>query len=286
MANAKERLMADFTAKISEVNKTITDGKSAAEVDGKLAELSNIEKEYLGLREKEIFASLPDTLSAIRMHHFETISHKKESEEGRLVGVKASEKTVQIDLRKFCEFKSLPTDWWFELQACNLRLTMKVALAIGMKPADVKKINDSYAMDKLAAQIELGKTPESNTQCIKHIQTILDAVCPGAGKVNNYDLSYVMAGYTKRSNKESLKVVCSKHKILQSLLMDVFHNVVTGKGYGVDFKRKSADEHVQDVAEKTAEKTAKTSKPATKRGSKSKKVSASADEMVVAKEAA
>ena len=54
----KVQLIKDFETKISEVNKACTNGTNA-DVEGKLAELVNIEKEYRSIREdKEI--SAPD----------------------------------------------------------------------------------------------------------------------------------------------------------------------------------------------------------------------------------
>lgn len=264
----KAKLFADYEAKIAEVNKVCVNGTNA-EVEGKLNELANIEKEYRSLTEKEVFASLDSMEAALIKHHFETISHKKVSDDGRLVGVEKSTKDVQVDIKRFCEYKGYDISWFYEMQALNKRLTLKVALSIGMKPDAIRKINDSYAMDKLAEQIELGKTPESNTQVIKHMQKVLDMIAPECGKVNNYDLAYVMAGYTKRSNKESLKVVCSKHSVLQSLLTDVFHNVITGKGYGIDFKRKSVTETEVTKAEEKVSKP--TEKKATKKAGSAKK---------------
>lgn len=252
----KARLLADFKAKIAEVNRVIGKGTNA-ELEARLNELNNIEKEYRGVLEKEVFASLLDTRAAIEKHHFETIAHKKISNEGQLTGIEETTKNVQIDLAKFCEYKGFDRAWFYEMQALNKRLTLKVALAIGVPKTEIKKINDSYYMDKLAEQIELGKTPDSATQCVKHIQKVLDMVCPDAGKVNGYDLAYIMGGYTKRSNKEALKLICSKHTVLQSLLMDVFHNVVTGKGYGLEYKRKPAKQQVEEKVDKAAENGAK-----------------------------
>lgn len=96
----KARLLADYEAKIAEVNKVCVKG-TAAEVEGKLTELKNIENDYRAIREKEVFASCADVHEALVQHHFTTISHKKISEDGVMTGVEKSERMVQIDLRKF-----------------------------------------------------------------------------------------------------------------------------------------------------------------------------------------
>ncbi len=244
----KARLLADYEAKIAEVNKVCAKGTNA-EVEGKLTELKNIENDYRGVLEKEVFASCADIHEALVRHHFTTISHKKVTDNGLMTGVEKSEKMVQIDLRKFCETRGFDMGWFYEMQALNKRLTLKAATELGMSAKDIKAIDDSYSMDKLAAEIDLGKTPTSDTQCVKHMQKVLDTLSEGEGRVNSHDLTYVWLCYAKKNNKTALRVICSKHTILQSLLMDVFHRVVTGASYGVDHKRSS------QVAEGSATKT-------------------------------
>lgn len=268
----KARLLADYDAKIAEVNKICAKG-TAAEVEGKLTELKNIENDYRALREKEVFASCADVHEALVQHHFTTISHKKISEDGVMTGVEKSERMVQIDLRKFCEYKSLDMGWFYEMQALNKRLTLKAATELGVSAKEMKSIDDSYSMDKLAAEIDLGKTPTSDTQCVKHIQKVLDSLSEGEGRVNSHDLAYIWLCYAKKNNKTALRVICSKHTILQSLLMDVFHRVVTNGTYGVDHKRTS---NVAEGSEPKTE-TAKQTKP------KASKKVAEADTVVVKK---
>lgn len=254
----KARLLADYEAKIAEVNKICAKG-TAAEVEGKLTELKNIENDYRVLREKEVFASCADVHEVLVQHHFTTISHKKISDDGVMTGVEKSEKMVQIDLRKFCEYKSLDMGWFYEMQALNKRLTLKAATELGVSAKELKSIDDSYSMDKLAAEIDLGKTPTSDTQCVKHMQKVLDSLSEGEGRVNSHDLTYVWLCYAKKNNKNALRVICSKHTILQSLLMDVFHRVVTNGTYGIDHKRVSPT--VEGSETKT--ETAKSAKPKT-----------------------
>lgn len=237
--NRKAELLKDFDAKIAEVNLACAKGTNA-DVEGKLSELVNIEKEYRSLRESEVFAGLIDAHQAIELHHFATIGHKKTTDEGRMTGVEKAERTVQIDLKKFCEVKGLDLDWLYELQALNKRLTLRVAEAVGVTADEMKTIDDSYSMDKLAGEIKLGKTPTSDTQVVKHMQKVLDMLSPGEGKVNGHDLGYVMACYTKRNNRSALRVQCSKHTMLLSLMGDVFYRIVTKGVYGVDYKRNAS----------------------------------------------
>lgn len=288
----KERkavLLTDYAAKIAEVNQACAKGTNA-DVEGKLSELANIEKEYGSLREKEVFAGLLDTHQAIEKHHYDTIGHKKVVEDGRMTGVEKIDKTVRIDLKRFCEVKGFDVAWWYDLQALNKRLTLRIAESIGVSAAEMKRIDGSYSMDKLAADIELGKTPTSDTQIVKHMQRVLDALSPGEGKVNGHDLGYVLACYTKRNNRAALKVQCSKHSFLMSLMGDVFYRIATKGVYGVDYKRnKVADTEGKDEKgsapkAKTASKGKAASKAKSKNANKTAKtVEAPEKEPIVAK---
>lgn len=270
----KAQLMKDFEAKIAEVNKACAKGTNA-DVEGKLVELTNIEKEFRAIRESEVFAGLADTHQAIELHHFTTIGHKRVTDEGRMTGVEKADRTVQIDLKRFCEVKGFDLGWFYELQALNKRLTLRVAEGIGVTAAEMKRIDDSYNMDKLASEIQLGKTPTSDTQVVKHMQKVLDMLSPNEGKVNGHDLGYVMACYTKRNNRAALRVQCSKHTLLMSLMGDVFYRIVTKGVYGVDYKRNNA---AQTEVQKEAPKGSKTSsKTGAKTGSKSRAKTAKAE---------
>lgn len=85
---------------------------------------------------------------------------------------------------------------------------------------------------------------------------------PGEGRVNGYDLGYLLSCYSKRDKRALLRVQCSKHGVLLSILTDIFYRVSTGGVYGVDYKRK-------DITA-TESKDAKDSKPKAKRSSTKK----------------
>lgn len=252
MNDMKADLMVKFEEALKGVN-AIANSGTAAQVEAKLSALTAIENDLRTVEEREIFSSCPDVKDAIEKHRFEVVSHRKLSENGHMTGVERSSKMIQVDLKKFCEYRQLPLDWYYELQALNKRLTLRVATSLNMKGGELRNICDSYAMDKMAEQISLGGTPTSNSQCVAHMQRILDMLCPGAGRINGYDLAYVMAGYSKRSNKEALKIICSKHSVLLSLMGDVFFNVLKGVGYGVDYKRKPSSTVSAEKADKVVE---------------------------------
>lgn len=260
----KEDFLKAYVDGIKAVNDSVAKG-AYGEVENNLSALTSVEKDLQKLIETEVFDECKTAHEAILRRSFLTPSHKAIREEGKLVRVEKADKEVMIDLKGFCEHHNFAMEWWYELQALNKRLTVKVARSLGVGPTELRRINGSYTMSELAKEIELGKTPDSNSQVIKHMQKVLDLLDEGCGKVNNYDLAYVMSTYTKRNSKRALSVSCSKHTVLQTILLDVFHRVATGKEYSVDYKRTEVSSSAPEPA-KAEEK-----KPSAKKAS-SKKV--------------
>lgn len=279
MANVKDRLYSEYKAKIVEVN-TVCGKATNAKVEELVNQLKKIESDYRTVYEREVFASLDTVHDALVAHHFTTISHKVTRDEaGVMTGVEQDDKEVVIDIKKFCEQKGLPMGWYYEMQALNLRLTLKAATELGMSKDEISKINNSYTMDKLAKEIELGKTPLSVSQCVKHLQKVLDSLSEGEGRVNTHDFNFVWMCYGKKSNKNALIVKCSRHSILQNLLMSVFHRVATGKSYGVDCKLNDDAAAPAPVKSKTAK--VEVSAPAPVKGKKSAPAKSKKSETVV-----
>lgn len=246
----KLELERDHSKRIAEINKNL--GKiSQKDFEAAVEGLAKCEAEFRGIAEKEFFRMYPDVVDALRAHDFEVLGHKNITENGAFVGLVAVEKTVNLDLRKWCEYHKYDLSWFYEMQALNKRLTMVVAETLGYTPEQVLAIDGSYAMHKMAEKIALGETPTSNTQVVKHLQKVFDLLAPGAGKVNNHDIAFIRSCYTKKG-REALKVACAKHSALQGILLDVFHRVVTGGVYTVDYK----------VAKRAAVPTAPAEKPA------------------------
>ena len=254
MAKTKEALYLDYHSQIQACNDILSGKKKDKNLEDALADLTGTETELKKIIQGEVFDSLPCVRDAIERFDFEVPSHKRNSENGKTTSIEATKKKVQIDMVAFCERKGLPLDWYHELQSLNKRLTLRLAKSLGMSATEVKSIDDSYLMSEIAKQIELGKNPVSNTQCVNHMQKVLDLLCEGIGKVNNYDLAYIMAAYSKRSNKSKLTIVASKHNQLVSLVTDVAHKIAMGYAYNLDCKRDATS--VTKVAEKAAEREA------------------------------
>ena len=275
----KLQIEREHQEKINALNKSIGTA-TQSEFDKGVEFLTQLEAEYRGIVEKEIFHDTPDVVDILRIHDFPVIGHRNLTQDGKFVGLEQTTKDVPVNLQRFCEYHDYDMGWYYEMQALNKRLTMRVAETLGFTEKQLKEIDDSYAMSKLARSIELGSTPTSNTQCVKHLQRVFELLAPEAGKVNNYDLGFILACYSKKS-RAALKVACAKHNALMGILLDVFHRVVTNGKYDVDYKVKRnpavSEQKPEQKPEKPKAKKSSSKKSSTKKAAKADEVAPVAD---------
>lgn len=278
MATVEERLgvlAKTHKEKVEALNTAVHSG-TAAQVTALTDEIKKLEKDYKVLAEKKLYTSITSPRALVLQRDFPVISNSRVMSEGTFVGYQVSEKRVPVNMKLFCELHELPLDWWYETQALNKRMTLAIAQNLGLSAAALKEIDNSYAMEKLASEISLGKTPTSNTQIVRHIQRVFDLLIPEeSGKVNTHDLEYIRSGYTKISRKENLSVICGKHSLMMSLLTDVFYHILTNTAYGVDYKRSKSAGSAKPAA-KTAKSPAKTAKSPAKSSAKPAKTAKTA----------
>lgn len=267
MADIKKTLGSlhdEIVAKIDEYNKALKENDFAVmnTVD---KDLKEAEDSYLEAKQIEVFGELKakenPVREAIAMHSFCVVGHRPIKEKGVLMGYELVEDKVrQIDLVKLCKFCGLPEQWQYKVEKFNQLLAMRAANELKMTKAQIKKICDSFYMDKLAREIEMGGTPDSNTAICKQLQQVFDAILfedNGKGsnvyKVNNHDVAYLLMCYTKRG-KKTLSVAVAKNAYMHRLVFDVMHRIVTGKTYDLEYRmvKESAP-----AEKKPAEKKAK-----------------------------
>lgn len=235
--------------------------------------LKEIEKAYAEEKNLEVFENLAKeenpVLAAATMHSFLTISHKAIREDGVLKGFSLlDDKVIQIDLVELCNYLRLPTDWKYKVEKFNQLMALRTANELKLSKAQIKEICDSFYMNKLACDVELGGTPDSNTAICKQLQKIIDEVLfvdNGKGKniykVNNHDVAYLIACYSKRG-KKVLSVAVAKSSFVHKLIADILHRIVTGKVYGLEYKMLSSEKVAKIKADEKVAKAEKVKAPA------------------------
>ena len=174
-------------------------------------------------------------------YSYETIGHSEERNKddgNRVVSVKPTTRERPVDLLAFCKRAKLDTDWQYTASKFNQLMCLRAAQELG---ADVKAIAKSYYLKEAVKQIDMGKTPTSNTQVCKLLQRVIDEMLPNEDadgkpiyKCNNHDVAYLDDLYGRKSSKAKLTVRVSNDNYLRRILVDIAHRLITGTMYGVD----------------------------------------------------
>lgn len=239
---------AEIAAKVDAYNAAVKKN-DFDEVQKAENELRAAEKEYAAEKQAGVFQALKETenpiKSAVEQRSFFVVSHKVERDDnGKPVScVMVEDRERMIDLVKFCKFAGLDTMWQYKVQKANQLLAMRAANELGWSKKEIRALKDSFFMDAKARELEMGETPDSNSQICKILQEVFDSILfldNGKGKntykVLNRDVAYILSCYTKRNNKKALTVSVAKNGYMHTLLVDIMHRIVTGKVYGLDYQ--------------------------------------------------
>lgn len=228
-----------------------SDERDAAEIG-----MGKAEKCYAVLKETSLYNGLMSAanpmLAAIVAYSYDVIGHRDDIDaETNAVTRKFTTKTKQIDLMLFEDFakshskKAIApdTNWRFKVEKLNQLLCMKAAEKLGTTIDEA-----SYYMADVSRKISFGKTPLSNTNTLKTLQSVVNAIVfedDGNGlnkfKVTSHDVNYLFMTYVKKG-KVALSVLPTRHDQLRKLLGDMLYRIAENKSYTVEYKKvKPAD---------------------------------------------
>ena len=187
-------IRADLETRANAYNAAINaDDTKAAELEKLDNETSELEKEYTRAAFHATALELLDNpapmLAAATALTFETLKHKDKEDEN---GIKSREIVTAERPLDFVALESFFVErgkkfgaesaWGYKDAAFNRLLCMRTAQSIG---ADVKTVAEKFATPTQARDINLGKTPTSNTQLLKQLQMIIDSMLYAEGEKGN-----------------------------------------------------------------------------------------------------
>lgn len=152
-------------------------------------------------------------------------------------------------------------NWVSVVQKVNFLLTARKAVELGLDPTEV---NDSYSMNSIARQMDMGKTPTSKTQLLKAVQAAVTAMIGEGYTVLARDVNYLLSIYSKKG-RHALTVSCARHGYMRGCLMEICHRIVTDGVYGLDYQqRKQPTRKQANYVDPNAESGKSAGKPAEK----------------------
>lgn len=196
---------------------------------------------YTEVSQRECFtalkASADPMLEAVKTLQFDTIrTHDRKEGESKIPVREIMPSLKYIDLAKLHKFVDggigVEKDWVHKAEKANQLMTARVAVQLGNKPDEIW---DSYYMTDIARKMKLGETPTSDTQILKLLTTVVQAMIGTAYKPLSKDVKYLCFVYSKKG-KAALSVSCAKHNQFRQYLMEICNRIVCDKVYTVDYK--------------------------------------------------
>lgn len=215
-------------------------------------QIVNDVKEYAETAQALCFSNLKETekpmLEAIKQLTYTTLRVKESvDKDSGIITREVTEATRKIDLLKLDKFcqrdnsSSIANDemWSHMVQRFNQLLCLRAAKELKIDP---KSIVDTYYLSEKAKELDMGKTPTSNTQILKQLQSVIDAIIYEANengniyKAKSQDVAFLLMLYTKKG-KKSLTVSTAKHTIMRNLIAEICHRIVLDAAYKLDYKQ-------------------------------------------------
>lgn len=204
------------------------------------AEMKKAVDEYAQIQMDDVFmhcrASEDPMYEACRILRYPVIKIKDGTVEGselkRREIVDAEKQIDLAKLHKFCNGIGHDQKWIYKLEKFNMLLTAQVASNLGIDP---KQVHDSYAMNAISKEIDLGKNPTSNTNLLKTLTSIIHDMIGEEYKPISRDVKYLQYIYGKKG-KSALTVVCANHRYMRNYVQEICHRLITDKAYTVDYK--------------------------------------------------
>lgn len=238
----------DIETQVNAYNEAFNSDANSLERQDKMADaidsLATLEQEYARSAKYEKIRDLANTdkpmVNAISNPVYTCIRHRTTKADGVDTGIEVVSRSANIDLLdldKHTKYTASHTKGWEHyVSRFNALVVLRTAQELGLNLNTIKK---TYYMSDKVKKIEMGQTPTSNTQMLKQLQMVVDAIVfedDGKGgnkyKATSHDIKYILSTCTK-AGKEMCQVLVSKDVVLRRIILNVLHNIVTGCGYTI-----------------------------------------------------
>ena len=238
-----EEIREKLEAAVSDYNKAILakdfNAKNEAEtnVKGYVAEYKKAKQDSVLY---QLSQEAEPMVAAVKMLTYPILRAKSVKEDGIETGMELVDSEARINLVKVAERCKLPTAWQYKVEKLGLLLSLRAAKELGVSARELKSMTKDYRMNDLARKVEMGETPDSNSQIVGMIQTVMDEVFPGKGKANSHDAAYMWMAATRAGREAKTIRVCDA-RLAHNLFADVANRIITKSKYDVDYKKVKAE---------------------------------------------
>ena len=252
-----EEIREKLEAAVSDYNKALLNKDFNAKTEAE-TNIKGYVAEYKKAKQDSVLYQLSKEaepmVAAVKMLTYPVLRAKSVKEDGIETGMELVESDARVNLVKVAERAKLPTDWQYQVEKIGLLLSLRAAKELGISVRDLKSMTKDYRMNDLARKVEMGETPDSNTQIVGMIQTVMDRVFPGMGKANSHDAAYMWMAAT-RAGREAKSIKVCDARLAHNLFADVANRIITKGKYTVDYKKVKATETKTEPAKTEPETT-------------------------------
>lgn len=247
---------ADIMEEILRFNKAIVDPTIEENINAiseARVNLPDYIKEYASSAKYEKLKALSETdnpmLNAIIDGEYTVLREvdNKDEDTGLVESKDVAEQKKRIDLLdldRFCKYKaSAEKGWQYKVEKFNQLMCFKAGKELKVKDSEMKRMTKTYYMSKLASEIEMGKTPTSNTQALKTLQEVIDSIIfkdDGNGKnvykALSHDISFIDKTYVSLG-ASTLTARVSNPTTMRKIITRVLYRILTNGNYELDYKK-------------------------------------------------
>lgn len=207
-------------------------------------------------------------IAAVKQFYVELkrVVEDKDKDTGRVTGVNIETKKARIDLAKFCDFAKLDKSWINDTARLLVLLVSRKKNLLAMSSEELSK--ESLIFNEVVRELKDGETPNSNTQIVRLIQTIVDGaifVDNGKGenayRCTNHDILFISEAILKFNAKEKCTLDSMNDRQFQSVMMSVFAHIL-GEAYAIKEAKSRKSKDDPSLPETLAESAEVGDKPA------------------------
>lgn len=217
----------------------------------RLKKLENAYTSYVTKEVYRIYSAMDNPIeNFIRLYNIKTIGHfvnEKTDDHGyRLKRIELCEKSIRINLKSFCKKAHLSINWLNDADNFSQLVCLRKAKSLKL---DYETIATTQYMRMITRKIKSKETPLSNTQVRKLLQILVNKILSTSDekgnhlyKVYNWHVKYYEELYFKNSFKRHLVLKISSDKYLNSVLVDIMYQLLTGKHIDI-----TKSEHIEQI---------------------------------------
>ncbi len=160
------------------------------------------------------------------------IKEETSKEDGAILSVKLDKRQSRINLANFTSFAgTLSKDWINKAAQLLSLLQLRETEVFALKPEDLAK--KSYFFISAAKRKMEGETPDSNTQIVRTLQSIIDELIGPTYRCTNHDIAFIQECAFQFDAKAKAGLKSMNEKAFQTVMLSVAYRCLKGETYKV-----------------------------------------------------